>query len=88
MSATVEMKTRTDKETRKRFTEVAEDLGMSADTAMNVLMRQFVKHGGFPSGLVTQVEHVPTEKEFAEEMNRRWELIKAGHCQQHELVEV
>lgn len=88
MSTTVEMKVRADKETRKRFAEVAEDLGMDTGTALGVLMRQFVKQGGFPSGLVTQAEYVPTEKEFAEEMNRRWERIKAGHFVQHELVEV
>lgn len=88
MSTAVDMKVRTDKDTRERFTEVARSLGMNASTAVNVFMRQFVSYGGFPFEVAIHEERVPTEREFAEEMDRRWKLIKAGHCQQHDLIEV
>ena len=38
MSDSVDMKIRTDKDTRDRFTKLARDLGMNASTAMNVLI--------------------------------------------------
>ena len=88
MSDSVDMKIRTDKDTRDRFAKLARDLGMNASTAMNVFMRQFVSYGGFPFEVAKQDGYVPTEKEFAEEMNRRLERMMAGHRQRHDLVEV
>ena len=87
MSETVDMKVRTDKATRDRFSEIAKDLGMNASTAMNVFMRQFVSYGGFPFEVARREDYVPTEREFAEEMNRRLERMQAGHCTQHDLIE-
>lgn len=88
MSDSVDMKIHTDKDTRERFTRLARDLGMNASTAMNVFMRQFVSYGGFPFEVARHEGYVPTEREFAEEMNRRLERMMAGRRQQHDLAEV
>ena len=51
-------------------------------------MRQFVQRGGFPFDVVRPEGYVPTEREFAAEMDRRWQRMQAGHCEQHDLIEV
>lgn len=88
MSDSVDMKIRTDKDTRERFTRLARDLGMNASTAMNVFMRQFVSYGGFPFEVAKQEGYVPTKEEFTDEMERRLERMMAGRRQQHDLAEV
>ena len=88
MSDAVELKVRVDRETRDRFSEVAKSLGMTASTAVNVFMRQFVQRGGFPFDVVRPEGYVPTEREFAAEMDRRWQRMQAVHCEQHDLIEV
>lgn len=87
MSETVDMKVRTDRETRDRFSEIAKGLGMNASTAMNVFMRQFVSYGGFPFEVARREDYVPTRKEFTDEMERRWKRMQAGNCTPHGLIE-
>ena len=83
--ATKSCNIRIDEGVKARMDEVAESLGMTTSTAVNVFARQFIARRGFPFEVRMPV---PTEEEFAAEMDRRYEEILAGHYVEHDLVEV
>lgn len=82
----VEMKVRVDKETRDQVNSIAQSLGMSVNTAITVFLKQFISHRGFPFEVV-QAEPVMTRDEFTDEMERRYQRMKAGQFVEHDLIE-
>lgn len=75
---------RMDADLKKEVDEVAKSIGLTTAAAFNVFARQFVSHRGFPFDVVAPV---PTEKEFAEEMDRIYLEMKNGKESVHELIE-
>lgn len=84
-NVTVALGNRVDANLKRAFEETAEDLGLSATAALSVLMKRFVDDGGFPFAVRKKV---PSEVEFAAEMDRRYERMLEGHETEHDLVEV
>ena len=82
--ATTTFNVRMDEGVKAQVDEIAELLGLSTAAVFNVFARQFVAHRGFPFDVVAPV---PTEREFAEEMERRYAEVKAGLGAPHELIE-
>ena len=76
---------RMDSDLKQSVDEVAKSIGLTSAAAFNVFARQFVAHKGFPFAVVAPV---PTEREFAEEMDRVYSSMKAGRFSVHELGEV
>lgn len=68
---------------KREFDNTAADLGLSATTVPSVLMRLFVDEGGFPLDVRRRI---PTEGEFAKEMDDRYKRMIAGHETQHDLL--
>ena len=85
MSAqTVALSNRVDANLKREFDNTAADLGLSATAALSVLMKRFVDEGGFPFDVRRRI---PTESEFAKEMDDRYKRMIAGHETQHDLLE-
>lgn len=82
--ATATMNIRMDEYLKRDVEEVAQGIGLTPTAVFNVFARQFVARRGFPFEVV---EPVPTEKEFGEEMSRRYAAMLAGRATEHELVE-
>lgn len=82
--ATTTCNIRMDENLKAQFDSVAARIGMPTSTAFNVFAKQFVAHGGFPFEVVAPV---PTEEEFAFEMERRYAEVAAGLGSAHELAE-
>ena len=75
---------RMDEDLKRSVDEIAKSIGLTSAAAFNVFARQFVAHRGFPFAVVAPV---PTEKEFAEEMDRIYLSMKDGQSSTHELIE-
>lgn len=82
--ATTTFNVRMDENVKAQVDELAGLLGMSTATVFNVFARQFIAHRGFPFDVVAPA---PTEREFTEEMERRYAEMLAGNYVEHELVE-
>ncbi|MDR1185310.1 MAG: type II toxin-antitoxin system RelB/DinJ family antitoxin [Coriobacteriales bacterium] len=75
---------RMDADLKRAVDEVSGSIGLTSAAAFNVFARQFVAHRGFPFAVVAPV---PTEKAFAEEMDRIYSSMKNGNVVEHELIE-
>ncbi|MEG0621160.1 MAG: type II toxin-antitoxin system RelB/DinJ family antitoxin [Raoultibacter sp.] len=75
---------RMDENLKKNVDEVSKSLGLTPAAAFNVFARQFVAHRGFPFAVVAPT---PTEREFAEEMDRIHLSMTDGRAHEHELIE-
>ena len=82
---TVPLGNRVNTALKREFEETAEELGMTSTTALTVCMKRFVEDGGFPFEVRRRV---PTEEEFAAEMDERYRLMRAGEGAYHDLAEV
>ena len=79
---------RVDKELKKKFDELAQQLGMNASTALNVFMRQFVSYGGFPFPVTTMSDKERKEREKKKKMDQMFLSMKEGHAEIHDLKEI
>ncbi|MCL2826630.1 MAG: type II toxin-antitoxin system RelB/DinJ family antitoxin [Eggerthellaceae bacterium] len=75
---------RMDADLKQSVDEVAKSIGLTSAAAFNVFARQFVAHKGFPFAVVAPV---PTEREFAEEMDRIYAIMSKGQYTAHDLIE-
>jgi len=75
---------RMDADLKQSVDEVAKSIGLTSAAAFNVFARQFVAHKGFPFAVVAPV---PSEREFAEEMDRIYSTMSKGQYSAHDLVE-
>ena len=75
---------RMDEDLKRNVDEVAKSIGLTSTAAFNVFARQFVAHNGFPFAVVAPV---PTERKFAEEMDRIYVSMKDAQPSTHELIE-
>lgn len=82
--STTTMNIRMEEGLKRDVEDVAQGIGLTPTAVFNVFARQFVARRGFPFDVV---EPVPTEREFCEEMNRRYSAMLAGHAAEHELAE-
>lgn len=82
--ATAVLGNRVDATLKQEFEETANDLGLSATSALTVFMKRFVAEGGFPFEVR---QRVPTKQEYEAEMLRRLADMEAGNYTVHELVE-
>ena len=68
--AQVSMTVRMDAQVKRRFDALCNEIGMSANTAMNVFARRMISFGGIPFEVSTksqkEVIHVEGVKEFRE----------------------
>jgi antitoxin component of RelBE/YafQ-DinJ toxin-antitoxin module len=74
---------RVDANLKREFDNTVADHCLSATTAPPVLMRRFVDEEGFP---FDDRRRIPTEGEFAKEMDDRYKRMLAGHETQHDLL--
>jgi DNA-damage-inducible protein J len=82
--ATATFNIRMDADLKKEVDEVSGSIGLTSAAAFNVFARQFVAHRGFPFAVVSPV---PTEREFAKEMDHIYLSMKNGKATEHELIE-
>ena len=82
--ATAPLGNRVDVNLKREFDATAEDLGLSSTAAITVFMKRFVADGGFPFEVRRAV---PTEAEYAAEMDARYRRMAAGASIEHDLVE-
>lgn len=82
--ATATFNIRMEESLKKEVDEVSKSIGLTSAAAFNVFARQYVAHRGFPFAVVAPV---PTEREFAEDMDRMYLSMKGGQATEHELVE-
>ncbi len=76
---------RVDVNLKRAFEATAEELGLSATSALTVFMKRFVEDGGFPFDVRRRV---PSELEYAAEMDTRYRAMRDGNETEHDLVEV
>lgn len=84
-STTIPLGNRVDSNLKRAFDTTAEDLGISPTSALTVFMKRFVEDGGFPFEVR---KRVPTEAEYAAEMDARYRAMRSGSETEHDLVEV
>jgi DNA-damage-inducible protein J len=82
--ATSTFNIRMDADLKKEVDAVSGSIGLTSAAAFNVFARQFVAHRGFPFAVVAPV---PTEKEFAREMDRIYLSMRSDNTAAHELIE-
>ena len=58
----ISMTIRTDKEIKKQAQQLFSDLGMDMTTAVNIFLRQAIRHNGFPFELVLNIPNAVTQK--------------------------
>lgn len=75
---------RVDTALKREFDATAEDIGITPTSALTVFMKRFVADGGFPFEVRRPV---PTEAEFAAEMDARYRRMIAGRESEHDLIE-
>jgi DNA-damage-inducible protein J len=75
---------RMDADLKREVDDVSRSIGLTSAAAFNVFARQFVAHRGFPFAVVAPV---PTEKAFAEEMDRIYLSMRNGNVTEHKLIE-
>lgn len=83
--ATTTLSNRVDPLLKREFELTAESIGISTTSALTVFMKRFVADGGFPFDVVA---HVPSEREYAAEMDARLARMVAGNETEHNLIEV
>lgn len=83
-SMSVPIGSRVDVNLKRAFDETAEELGLTPTSALTVLMKRFVDEGGFPFAVR---KRVPTQAEFADEMDARYRAMVEGGETAHDLVE-
>lgn len=83
-TASVPIGSRVDVNLKRAFDETAEELGLTPTSALTVLMKRFVDEGGFPFAVR---KRVPTQPEFADEMDARYRAMLEGSEAAHDLVE-
>lgn len=83
-NATVPLGNRVSPVLKREFDETAEELGLTPTAALTVFMKRFVAEGGFPFDVR---RHVPTSREYAAEMDSRYQRMLAGNETEHDLVE-
>lgn len=82
--STVSMNLKFSTEVKNEFDSIAKRLGITPTAAVNIFIRQFIDHRGFPFA-VRLVDD--KEQRFAQEMDRRFDEIEAGLGEQHDLIE-
>ena len=82
--ATVSMNLKLDSEVKEKFDSIAKKLGITPTAAINIFVRQFIDHRGFPFSVTLSEDK---ERRFAQEMDRRFKEIKAGLGEKHDLIE-
>ena len=82
--STTTLNIRMDANLKQNVDEVAKSIGLTSAAAFNVFARQFVAHKGFPFAVVTPI---PTEREFAEDMDRIYLTMREGRYSTHDLIE-
>lgn len=76
---------RVDVNLKRAFEATAEELGLSATSALTVFMKRFVEDGGFPFDVRRRT---PSVTEYAAEMDTRYRAMCDGNETEHDLVEV
>ncbi|MDM8300341.1 type II toxin-antitoxin system RelB/DinJ family antitoxin [Collinsella tanakaei] len=84
-STTAPLGNRVDINLKRAFEATAEDLGLSATSALTVFMKRFVEEGGFPFDVRRRV---PSESEYTAEMDARHRSMRNGNEAEHDLVEI
>ena len=84
-TTTVPLGNRVDLNLKRAFEATAEELGLSATSALTVFMKRFVEDGGFPFEVRRRI---PNEVEYAAEMDTRYRAMRDGNETEHDLVEV
>ncbi len=84
-TTTAPLGNRVDIELKRQFDKTAEEIGLTPTAALTVFMKRFVSDGGFPFAVR---KPVPTEEQFAAEMEARYQRMLAGEESQHDLIEV
>lgn len=84
-TATTPLGNRVDIDLKRQFDKTAEEIGLTSTAALTVFMKRFVSDGGFPFAVR---KPVPTEEQFAAEMEARYQRMVAGQEFQHDLIEV
>lgn len=75
---------RVDVELKREFDRTADEIGITSTAALTVFMKRFVNEGGFPFAVR---KPVPSEAEFAAEMEMRYRRMLSGEESEHGLVE-
>ena len=60
------MTVRTDKEIKQQAQSIFSDLGIDMSTAINVFLRQAIKHKGFPFDVTLEIPNEITKKALAD----------------------
>ena len=84
-TTTTPLGNRVDINLKRAFETTAEELGLSATSALTVFMKRFVEDGGFPFDVRRRT---PSESEYAAEMDARYRAMREGNEAQHDLVEI
>lgn len=84
-STTAPLGNRVDINLKRAFEVTAEDLGLSATSALTVFMKRFVEDGGFPFDVRRRI---PSESEHTAEMDARYRSMRDGNEAEHDLVEI
>lgn len=71
---TVSVNLKIDSKLKKEFDTIAKQIGLSSSAAINVFVRQFVAHQGFPFDV--KLNQNDQEKDFVAEMDRRYEQMQ------------
>lgn len=85
-TVTAPLGNRVDVNLKREFEKTAEDIGITSTAALTVFMKRFVSDGGFPFA-VRRPAPVPTEEQFAAEMDARYRRMLDGEYVVHDLVE-
>lgn len=84
-TTTTPLGNRVDVNLKRAFEATAEELGLSATSALTVFMKRFVEDGGFPFDVRRRT---PSEAEYSAEMDARYRAMRDGNETAHDLVEV
>lgn len=82
--ATVSMNLKFTPEVKAEFDSISKRLGITPTAAINIFVRQFIDHRGFPFSVTLSEDK---ERRFAKEMDRRFDEIEAGLGERHDLIE-
>ena len=83
--STVSMNLKFAPEVKEEFDSIAKKLGITPTAAINIFVRQFIDHRGFPFSVTLSEDK---ERRFAREMDRRFDEIEAGLGERHDLIEI
>lgn len=82
--STVSMNLKFSPEVKAEFDSIAKRLGLTPTAAVNIFIRQFIDHRGFPFAVRLADNK---EQRFAQAMDRRFDEIEAGLGERHDLIE-